>query len=253
MLHGITSLARQKAKRTDMTMCMLPQNVGVIIPAYNESANLAITLRTLKKVPIIKDILVIDDGSWDDTGDIALKEGVTLLSLDKNQGKGNALQMGVKYLYNKIIVFLDADIGDSAKEVTKLISPILQDKAEVTIGKIAFTPGKGGFGLVKGLSQVGFKSLTGKECHSILSGQRAFKREILTHELLSYRGYGIEFGMTVDLALKNVRIVEVPMDIRHRITGRDLKGFRHRGKQFWDILKVILQKKIKMHYLKRVD
>ena len=82
-------------------MCMLPQNVGVIIPAYNESANLAITLRTLKKVPIIKDILVIDDGSWDDTGDIALKEGVTLLSLDKNQGKGNALQMGVKYLYNK--------------------------------------------------------------------------------------------------------------------------------------------------------
>ena len=92
-------------------MGMLPQDIGVIIPAYNEAANLAITLRALKKVPIIKDILVVDDGSWDETGDIAVKEGVNLLSLDKNQGKGNALQMGVKHLNYRIIVFLDADIG----------------------------------------------------------------------------------------------------------------------------------------------
>ncbi|MGI6372982.1 MAG: glycosyltransferase family 2 protein [Caldicoprobacterales bacterium] len=234
-------------------MGMLPQDIGVIIPAYNEAANLAITLRALKKVPIIKDILVVDDGSWDETGDIAVKEGVNLLSLDKNQGKGNALQMGVKHLNNRIIVFLDADIGDTATEATKLIYPILRDEAEVTIGKIDFTPGKGGFGFVKGLSRVGFKSLTGKECCSVLSGQRAFKREVLAHELLSYRGYGIEFGMTVDLALKDVRIMEIPIDICHRVTGRDLKGFKHRSIQFLDILKVILQKKIKMHYIKRVD
>lgn len=232
---------------------MLSQDVGVIIPAYNEATRLAATLRTLKKIHMIKDILVVDDGSWDGTGDIAIKEGVRLLSMGKNQGKGNALRAGIEYLTNKIIIFLDADIGDTAKEATKLIYPLLEDRAEVTIGEIPFTPGMGGFGLVKGLSQAAFKSLTGKECHSVLSGQRGFKRETLTYDLLNYRGYGIEFGMTVDLAMKNTRIMEVPIDICHRITGRDLMGFKHRGKQFWDILMVVLTKKFGMPYAKGID
>lgn len=201
---------------------MLAKDVGVIIPAYNEESRLADTLNALKKIALIKDILVVDDGSWDGTGAIATEQGVKLLTLHKNHGKGYALKEGIEHLNNSIIAFLDADIGETAKEVIKLIYPLLEDKADATIGKIAFMTGKGGFGLVKGLSQNAFKSLTGTECVSVLSGQRAFKREALDKSFLNYKGYGIEFGMTVDLAKRNLRILEVPIDINHRVTGREI-------------------------------
>ena len=227
---------------------MYRKDIGIIIPAYNEEDRLGATLKALKKIDLVKDILVIDDGSVDRTGEIAKKEGVKLITLNKNRGKGYALKEGIDHLDNSIIVFLDADIGATAKEVTKLVYPLLENKAEVTIGKIAPTPGKGGFGIVRRLAQRAFEYLTGKKCSSLLSGQRAFKREVLDKDLLNYKRYGIEFGMTVDLVQRNLRILEVPIDISHRITGRDYKGFVHRGKQFFDILIVVLQKKLRTLY-----
>lgn len=227
---------------------MYRKDIGIIIPAYNEEDRLGATLKALKKIDLVKDILVIDDGSVDRTREIAKKEGVKLITLNKNRGKGYALKEGIDHLDNSIIVFLDADIGATAKEVTKLVYPLLENKAEVTIGKIAPTPGKGGFGIVRRLAQRAFEYLTGKKCSSILSGQRAFKREVLDKDLLNYKRYGIEFGMTVDLVQRNLRILEVPIDISHRITGRDYKGFVHRGKQFFDILIVVLQKKLRTLY-----
>lgn len=232
---------------------MALRDVGIIIPAYNEEKTLEETLKALKELPPLMDILVVDDGSWDRTGDIAREQGVELITLDKNYGKGRALKEGIVHLQNPIIVFLDADVGETAKEITKLVEPLLEDRAEVTIGSIAYTPGKGGLGLVKGLSRHAFKSLTGIECASLLSGQRAFKSHGLDHSFFDYRRYGIEFGMTVDLVQSNLRILEVPIDIRHRVTGRDYAGFKHRGKQFWDILMVILQKKIKGFYPRRAN
>jgi len=232
---------------------MQPNDVGVIIPAYNEEERLGSTLKTLKKLNIVKDILVIDDGSMDRTGQIAKEEGVRLISFEKNRGKGHALKEGIHHLDNSIIVFLDADVGETAKEITKLIYPLLEDRADVTLGRISPTPGKGGFGIVRGLAQRAFESLTGEKCFSILSGQRAFKREVLDKDLLNYRRYGIEFGMTVDLVQRNLRILEVPIDIRHRVTGRDYRGFVHRGKQFWDILMVILQKKLGVLFQKEAN
>ncbi len=229
------------------------KDIGIIIPAYNEEDHLGTTLKTLKKLNIVKDILVIDDGSIDRTGEIAIEEGAKLITLNKNRGKGYALKEGIGHLDNSIIVFLDADIGDTAKEVIKLIYPLLEDRADVTIGKILPTPGKGGFGIVRGLAQRGFESLTGQKCYSILSGQRAFKREVLDKDLLNYRRYGIEFGMTVDLVQRNLRILEIPIDIRHRVTGKDYRGFVHRGKQFWDILMVIMQKKISGFFQKEAN
>lgn len=232
---------------------MYPKDIGIIIPAYNEEERLGSTIKALKELHIVKDILVIDDGSVDRTREIAIEEGVKLIALNKNMGKGYALKEGIDHLDNSIIVFLDADIGETAKEVTKLIYPLLEDKADVTIGRISPTPGKGGFGIVRGLAQRAFESLTGEKCVSILSGQRAFKREVLDKDLLNYRRYGIEFGMTVDLVQRKLRILEVPVDIRHRVTGKDYRGFVHRGKQFWDILMVILQKRLSSFFQKEAN
>ena len=104
--------------------------------------------------------------------------------------------------------------------------------------------GKKGFGFVKALAFYGVKFFTGQEVTSALSGQRAFKKEVLDEIGTIPEGFGIEIGMLIDILNKGYIVKEVDVDMWHDVTGRDLKGFIHRGKQFWHILKVLVSKMI---------
>ena len=217
-------------------------DVGVIIPAYNESKNIEKIIKTLHRLPCIDEILVVDDGSTDDTAKIAKKAGAKVISIKKNMGKAYAMKIGYLLSNNHILVFLDGDIKEGVEQVDRLVNPILEGKADAVIARFPSHKEKGGLGLVKALAQIGLFILTGKTLSSVLSGQRAFHRSILRPELFDYHGYGIEFGMTVDLLNKNIRITEVGVTMKHCATGRNLKGFLHRFRQFSDILKVIIKK-----------
>jgi glycosyltransferase involved in cell wall biosynthesis len=220
----------------------LPESVGIIIPAYNEENRIGSTIKALKKINCIDTILVVDDGSSDATCDVVQQAGGQVLKLNKNSGKGNALRKGLEEMQHSIIAFVDADIGETAVEIEKLILPVLKNHADVTIGKIPFELGKGGFGVVKKFSRFALKQLTGVELESVLSGQRCFRRSVMDPKFLKYNRFGIEFGMTVDLINNDIRVMEVPIKIQHRVTGKDIKGFIHRGYQFLDILTVYLSK-----------
>ena len=126
-------------------------------------------------------IVVIDDGSKDDTFSIAQKSGAIVYRLDKNRGKGYAIQYGVQKVIvdSDVIVFLDADLADTAREVDKLLLPLLENKADVTIAKFPPAKKKGGFGLVKNLAKFGVRFYTGHTIHTSLSGQRAFRAQVL--------------------------------------------------------------------------
>jgi len=222
----------------------LAETVGIIIPAFNEEDRIGMTIYALKKISCVEKILVIDDGSSDSTAEVARISGAEVLRLEKNLGKGKALKKGLETIETTIVAFVDADIGETAIEIEKLILPVLEGHADVTIAKIPFVPGKGGFGIVKKFSRLALEKLTGIGLESVLSGQRCFRREIMNPQFLKYNRFGIEFGMTVDLINSNLRIMEVPIQIQHRVTGKDLKGFIHRGKQFFDILTVFLSKSL---------
>jgi glycosyltransferase involved in cell wall biosynthesis len=111
--------------------------VTVLIPAFNEEKNIEQTLKGLedfqntycRENQIDLDLLVIDDGSGDQTCTKASKVGARVLELKENKGKGNALREGLKNVDGDIIVFLDADLRESSGEVYKLVSPILKDEA----------------------------------------------------------------------------------------------------------------------------
>ena len=77
---------------------------------------------------------------------------------------------------------------------------------------------------------------------SALSGQRAFRRQVLEDLRPIPGGFGVEVGMLIDLLRKGYRVVEVPVEMEHEATGRNLKGFLHRGKQFCHILRVLISK-----------
>jgi len=216
-------------------------DVGVIIPAYNEEQRIGSTLRALKSLHP-GEIVVVDDGSTDNTARVALMEGVSLIKLARNQGKGYALCRGIKVISSPIVLVLDADLGDSAIEAAKLIQPIREGRADVTIARFPSLPGTHGFGLVKGLARTGVRLLTGKDFDAVLSGQRAFRKEVINPQFFKYRRFGIEFGMTVDLLSQGLRICQVDVDMTHRVTGLDPAGMLHRARQFKDILAVLMAK-----------
>ena len=108
-----------------------------LIPARNEAERLASTIQALRSRPEIAGIIVIDDASTDETYNVAAHEGVLkIIRLEKRAGKGGALTAGVKAAPNdaNAYLFLDADLGDSATECVKLIAPLENDTADMTIG-----------------------------------------------------------------------------------------------------------------------
>ena len=201
----------------------------------------------LKSIEYIQHIYVINDGSTDKTYDMADSvDGIDVVNQYPNRGKGEALYRGLQLALkdSDIIVFADADLEESARDVEKLIVPILEDRADVTIAKFPPAKRKGGFGFVKKLAGEGVYINTGKRMDTVLSGQRAFKSEVLRRINVRYKGYGVELGMLIDILNRGYSVMEVDVNMYHNETGRDLSGFIHRGKQFWQILTVLISKTI---------
>lgn len=222
--------------------------ISIIIPAYNEEGKIKDTLEGIKDIAEINEVIVVDDGSSDKTSEVASKlkdDKIKVFTLDKNRGKGYALNYGLKIAMKNadIIGFLDGDLGSSSSEVKKLITPILNNEADVIIAKFPPAKKKGGLGFVKGLAKESVLEMTGKELDATLSGQRIFKKEVLEKFNEIPFGYGVEVGMTIDILKYGYTIKEVLVNMTHSETGRDLKGFIHRGKQFYHIKKVLRQKR----------
>lgn len=219
--------------------------VTVLVPAYNEGDRIKSTIDAMKASKYVDQIVIIDDGSKDDTYSIAKATDAKVYRLDENKGKGFALSFGIEKVYKEscVIAFLDGDIGKTAAEIDNLILPILEDQADVTIARFPAAKKKGGFGLVKNLAKYGVKLYTGQTIYTSLSGQRVFKTEVLKRFKEIPSDYGVEVGMTIDILNMGYRIKEVDVTMTHRETGRDLKSFVHRGRQFYQILLTLLRKR----------
>ena len=220
------------------------KTVSAIIPAYNEEANIVQTIKALKKLDLINEIIVVDDSSKDNTLSLALKENVRVIGKKTNKGKGHSLRIGYSYCRGDIVLFVDADLKDTACECKKLLIPILDNKGDVTIARFPDNGNRDGFGLVKKFAQFLVKRHTGKHIESVLSGQRAFKRLVLEDIGISYNRFGVEVGMTIDIINNNYRLLEIDVQMDHQHRGKSLKGFIHRTGQLIDILRVAMGKEV---------
>ena len=132
--------------------------ISVIIPAYNEESTIADVIKTVKKVPVINNIIVVSDGSTDNTVSIAKNLDVEVCQLKENIGKGGAIKKGFEKTDSDILLFLDADlIGLTIDHIHELINPIIEDKADMSLG--IFTQGR----LLTDLPQFLMPYLTGQE------------------------------------------------------------------------------------------
>ncbi|OIJ16892.1 hypothetical protein BKP37_04315 [Anaerobacillus alkalilacustris] len=212
---------------------------SVVVPAYNEEDMIKITLATLNRCSWVNQLIVVDDGSNDRTALIAENYCDQVISLKQNKGKACALKEGWKASLNDVVISLDADLGITAREGEKLVEKLLSSKLDCVIARLPIQQ-KSGFGMMKHRAQKLIFSQTGRWFNAPLSGQRAIRKGWLPLLLdKSYVGYGIEMAMTIDLLKAGAEVEEVEVNFSHRATGKDVRGFIHRGKQWIDMEKTL--------------
>jgi len=213
--------------------------VTVVIPARNEAGRITATVAAARALPGVRQVIVVDDGSDDDTATRASQAGAAVMRLERHVGKGGAVRAGVRAATEGIVLLLDADLGASAAEAVKLIAPVASGRADMTVAVFPRLRHRGGFGFAVGVARLAIRALTWRRMEAPLSGQRAVRRSLL-QQLRLAGGFGLEVGLTLDALALGARLLEVPVEMTHAATGRSLAGFRHRGKQFLSVLAVAL-------------
>lgn len=211
-----------------------------IVPAKDESARIARTIRAVANLPAVGAVVVVDDGSGDDTSDVARAAGAEVVSHSRNRGKAAALATGAEHAARSRpdapLLFVDADLEDSASAVGVLVDPVVAGEADLTIATLPpQTTAGGGRGFVVRLSRNGIRDLTGFEAQQPLSGMRCLTRKAYAAAQPFARGWGVETAMTIDVLRAGLRVREVPCELHHRVTGSDWRGQVHRAKQYRDV------------------
>jgi glycosyltransferase involved in cell wall biosynthesis len=220
-------------------------DVAVIIPARNESGRIEATVRAAATLPGVDLVLVVDDGSADRTRAIAERAGASVISHPRPRGKGGAMETGAEAVSlldkqegrpaPRHLLFLDADLGDTAKHAGPLTEPVRDGEADMTIAVFTSTVKLGGHGFVVKLSSAGIKRATGWTPTQPLNGQRCLTRAAFEAARPIAPGFGAETALTIDLLRKGKRVTEVEVPLAHRATGTDWRAQLHRARQFADV------------------
>lgn len=199
-----------------------------IIPAFNEAKTLGGVLSVLVRVPVIDEIIVVNDGSTDDTAGVARLFNVRLVSLAENRGKGGAIKAGLDRSRADVILFLDADlIGLRTEHVDQLLGPVIEGSVVMSVG--LFENGR----VATDLAQM---------VAPYLSGQRAVRREVLEMvNDMDISRFGVEMAITKIVEGNELKVKEVYLrDLTH-VTKEEklgvIKGFAARMKMYWEIVR----------------
>jgi glycosyltransferase involved in cell wall biosynthesis len=242
---------------------MLPPtgDVAVVIPARNESDRVAATVKAAAGLPGVDIVVVVDDGSSDDTAAVAQDAGAAVMRHARNRGKAAAMETGaeaVRMLETgpeldrphpnrpRYLLFLDADLAETAAEAAPLIEPVRAGQADMTIAVFSNRVKQGGHGFVVGLSGAGIMRATGWRPAQPLNGQRCLTRAAFEAARPLAPGFGVETGLTIDLFRQGLRITEVEVPLAHRATGGDWRSQVHRARQFADVARALAVRQVNL-------
>jgi glycosyltransferase involved in cell wall biosynthesis len=192
--------------------------LSIIIPVYNEEKTVTHLIKEVSGVNldrIIKEIIVVNDGSTDNTKqELAKFKNIRLINKELNQGKGAALREGMKVATGNIIIFQDADLEYDPNEYPIMIKPILEGKADVVFGSrlvtdkphrvLYFWHAVGNF-LLTNLSNL----FTNLNLSDMETCYKAFTKEVADKINLVENRFGIEPEFTAKVARQGFRIYEV--------------------------------------------
>ena len=224
-------------------------DLAVVIPARNEADRIQATVTSAAAIAGVALVIVVDDGSTDGTAAVARRAGAVVTRHARNRGKGAAMETGAEAVRvldqrehrdrPRHLLFLDADLADTAALAGPLADPVLAGTADMTIAVFSTTVKLGGHGLVVGLSGAGIQRATGWRPAQPLNGQRCLTRAAFEAARPLARGWGAETGLTIDLLRQGLRVTEVEVKLAHRATGTGLRAQLHRAHQLTDVARAL--------------
>jgi glycosyltransferase involved in cell wall biosynthesis len=222
--------------------------LSVVIPVYNEAATIAELISRVHDVDVPKEIIVVDDGSTDDTRDVlerlkASYQNMIVLLQPRNRGKGAALRIGFKHATGDFVLVQDADLEYDPAEYPLLLRPLIDGKADVVYGsrflttkqhRVLFFWHSVGNRLLTLVSNM----FTNLNLTDMETGFKVFKREVIQSIRLEQNRFGFEPEITVKIARMKLRIYEVGISYYGRTYEEGKKiGWKDGVKALWCILK----------------
>jgi glycosyltransferase involved in cell wall biosynthesis len=193
--------------------------VVAVIPAYNEERFIGSVVLKVRRY--VDEVIVVDDGSSDDTYDVAACAGATVVAHACNQGKGQALNTGFRKAIEfdpVAVVTLDADGQHLPEELDHVLKPVLRDEADIVVGS-RYLERTSDVPRHRVMGHWAFNALTnvtsGVKATDSQSGFRAFSRRAVERLAFSSAGFSVESEMQFLAADLGLRFVEVPITIRY--------------------------------------
>lgn len=228
-----------------------PQRVAAIIAAHNVGHDIAATIRSCRAIPGVDLIVVVDDGSDDNTGRSARLAGAVVVRHSLPRGRASARETGMKVAAMRdredwpprLLLFLSADVGESAVEASTLVEAVASGQVDCAIAR----PDEGGHnGLSAGFAAAAIRRATGWDCSAPLSEIRCITRDALNAIIPFANGYGLEPSMTIDLLAAGKTVVELPCSFEHTGADRTLGHFNRKAR-YLDVFVALLS-----HRLRRI-
>lgn len=227
--------------------------LSIIVPVFNEEKTILEVLKSLNKLSIpkvLKEIIVVDDGSTDSTREKLKKiKNAKVIYHDKNKGKGAAVKTGIKSATGEYIIIQDADLEYNPKFISSLISPILKKEAVVVYGTrikrmpnfskeertLQFLVHYFGNRFLSLLTS----ALYGQWITDMETGYKLFPKNALKKIKLNARGFELEPEITAKLLKQDYKILEIVISANPRgyDEGKKIHTVRDGIKAFWYLLK----------------
>lgn len=198
--------------------------LSVIIPAYNEAATIAEIIKRVRAIKVEKEIIVVNDGSKDNTLAIleSIKENdMQIITLPGNSGKGGAIREGFKHARHEVVVIQDADLEYDPEDYYELLQPFVKDNADVVYGSRFVTTKTRRLHffwhyIANSLLTLACNMMSNLNMSDMETCYKLFKREHIQNLNLKEKRFGIEPEMTIKLAKKKLRFYEVGISYHGR-------------------------------------
>jgi glycosyltransferase involved in cell wall biosynthesis len=224
--------------------------VSFLIPAYNEGGTIADVIAQVQALPFDKQLIVVDDGSTDETPSIlerlAAEQANIVVLRQPNRGKGAALRAGIPRVEGDIVVIQDADLEYDPADVPGLIEPILQGVADVVYGsRLSGGRPQRAYFFWHMVGNRFLSLVTGVLYNTTLTdmetGYKAFRAEVLHGLELRENGFGIEPEITGRICRQRLRIYELPIAYYGRTYAEGKKiTWKDGFKAIWVLVRVRL-------------